>query len=996
MALAQQRAFNVPEAEAVTSIPELARQGDIQIIAPADQLKGIRTPAIKGEMDVREALKQLIRNTGLKIVSDSDGVIVLQMPQEQSYLGGPIEEVVVTGSRLKRSTFDSPTPVMEADRETIQEEGYVDLGDALSDIPGVDQSINLSTSQEDTQNNGLSVISLRGLGSNRTLTLIDGHRTVSNSGNRNAVSLSSLPKYFVDRVEITTGGASAVYGADAVAGVVNIITEDKLDGFEARVTGGGTKDGGGDNDNFSFGAGQHFFDNRLYVMAGLDYSRQMILRARDRNWAMRSLEYDPDTNTVTTPDTSSYMAGGYFNSGAYYYDESGLQTNYTSADGYEDRKDGTLITPADNLSAAVKLRYDLTEDTQLWSQLLFSQVKTNSVREPYFMSYSSEYGVDDEYEVGRISLDNPYVPSEIASSSSSSGVTWRRRMVEVGNLEIYNRRNTLRGWLGLKGTVFNDWDWDLTYGYGAYSGFQVRRNGINEQRMAYALDSENTGDGTIECADADAREDGCVPINIFGVGSISDAAADYVRANVWYRPHNRQDDIQGTMSGTLFDLPAGPVESAFGFELHRDLTRTRVDPLTTAGLTNFAYIPEYSGDIEAKEVFAEASFPLLKDLPFAHELTFDVAGRFGHYNLRNVNNVFSGRLGLQWAPIQDIRFRSEYSTAQRAPNTTELYSPPRDDYDTIVDPCSGVTQTSTGRYDDNCRMDPGIAAALEDSTTFTQASSEVNAPNSGNADLHEETAHTLTAGVVVTPRFAKDLQLSVDYYDIRIAGAIDTLSNTDLLAECYGDPNGIDNAFCAEVTRDSEGQITKIVNEDQNLDEERASGIDAALAYGFRLTSLSIPGKFKISFSYSHRIDLNETYQGAVTQETDNYNGEVGSSKNRARTKLRWSKGPVSLSWAAVYYGAAVDSNTLGAYYRSAGITNPLYYHFSSYWRHDVMGSYSFGRDRTFRVFGVVNNVFNQYGPFIPYGTDSGNKYNYNATYGVRGLSYQLGLEAKF
>ncbi|MFT4045880.1 MAG: TonB-dependent receptor [Solimonas sp.] len=997
-AMAEQRSFNVPEATAVTSIPELARQGEIQIVAPADQLKGIRTPEIKGDMEVREALRQLIRDTGLKIVSDSDGVIVLQMEgtERKKSESEPMAEIVVTGSRLKHTVFDSPTPVMEVGREDVQEQGYIDLADALSDMPGVDQSNNLSTSQTDTQNNGLSIINLRGLGSNRTLTLIDGRRTVSNAGNKNAVSLSSLPRYFIDHVEITTGGASAVYGSDAIAGVVNIITEDKLDGVQARVTGGTTEAGGGDSVEYSFGAGKHLLDNRLYVMGGVDYDRQMILRARDRGWALRSVSYDADTNTATTPDKSSYIPGGYFNSGAYYYDQTGLHSTFVSADnGYEGRQNGTLITPADNLSGAVKVRYDLTDDVQLYSQLLLSRVETNSVREPYGLSYSATYGVDDEYTVGRIARSNPYMPSEIYSSASSSGASWRRRMSEIGELEIYNRRTTLRGWVGAQGKVFDDWDWDLSYGYGEYSGFQNRTNGINMEHMVYALDAENAGDGTIQCADETARADGCVPINLFGVGSISEAAADYVRADVWYRPHNRQDDIEGSMSGTLFEMPAGPVEAAFGFESRRDQTRTKTDELTQNGLTNFAYIPEYRGDVWAKDVFAEASFPLLKDLPFVKSLDLDLAGRFAHYNLDNVNNTFSGRVGLQWAPISDIRLRSEYSQAQRAPDTTELYSPPRDDYDTVVDVCSGVTATSTGTYDNNCRLETGIQNALAESTTFTQDSTDVNAPNSGNADLREETAHTVTAGFVLTPRFLRDFQMSVDYYDIRISNVISALSNADLLAECYGDPSGIDNKFCDDITRDDEGQITKIVNREENLNEMRASGIDVAANYAFRLRALSVPGKFNFALNYSHRIRLEESYDGIVTEETDNWNGEIGSSKNRAHASLRWSSSPFGLRWSTTYIGSAVDSNTLAAYYRAQGYTG-LYQHAAQYWRHDFSWNYSFGPDRMFKLFGVVKNVFNEYGPFLPDGTNYGNQYNYSAVYGVTGRAYTLGLEARF
>lgn len=994
------------------ALRELGKETGANILFSARDVAGHRASAVVGRYTPLEAARRLAGSAGLEVVEEGSGALIVRAPgsaapatvQPASFetvdqsSATQVEEVVVTGSRLRRTTFDSPSPVVEVERDDLLESGYTDLAEALTDLPGVDIGVNLSTSQSAVQDNGLSTVSLRSLGQNRTLTLIDGHRTVSNAGNMNTVSLSSIPEFFVDRVEISTGGASAVYGSDAVSGVVNIITTSKMDGVKARVVKGFTEDGGGESTEFSLAGGNRFLNDRLFAMIGGTFEKQEALYASDRDWATQSVVYDPDTNTVSSPDLSTYTPGGRFRSSSFYYDDEGLKKNFvTAVNGYETRADGTLITPAERLSAAVKVTYDVTPDIKVWGQFQASRVTTDSTRAAATLSNSSTYGVNDEYTIGNIARSNPYVPSEIYSSSTSS-ISFRRRMTEVGNLQIYNRRTTLRGWLGAEGKVFGDWDWALTYGYGEYKGYQVRENALNLANVDYALDAAvNASTGEIQCKDATARADGCVPLNLFGVGSISEEAANYIRANLWYKPHNRQDTVEGHMTGELFQLPAGPVETAFGFELRRDKTSTTTDELTQSGLASLAYIPEYSGEIEAKEAFAEFSAPLLKDLPFIYKLEIDGALRVAHYNLENVGTTLSYRAGLQWAPVESLRFRTVWSRAQRAPDTTELYSPPRDDYDSITDICSGVTAGTTGTVAQNCRADPGIAAAIAANGVFTSEVTSVNAPNGGNTDLKEETADTLTVGLVFQPTFLRGFDLSVDYYDIKVADAISSLSNSQLMAECYGSTSGTDNRFCNVITRDAEGQITKILNLEENLDDLRASGVDVAARYRFDLDAWKVPGDFTVRLNYSRRLKLESRYEGVDGATLADDLGEVGTSKHEAKGSLTWGDRRWNVKWTTAYIGEAVDDNDLAAAFAEAGITDPLYLNVDAYWRHDLaVRFYPDPKNKALRVFGTIKNLFDTQGPFLPSGTESGNDYNYNAVYGVTGRAYTLGVQVAF
>lgn len=994
------------------ALRELGKETGTNILFSPKAVAGRRAGAVVGRYTPIEAARRMAGSAGLEVVEDGSGALIVRQPgaapvatvQPASFEAvdqGPavqVEEVVVTGSRLRRTTFDSPSPVVDIEREELLESGYTDLAEALTDLPGVDIGVNLSTSQSAVQDNGLSTVSLRSLGQNRTLTLIDGHRTVSNAGNKNAVSLSSIPEFFVDRVEISTGGASAVYGSDAISGVVNIITTSKLDGVKARAVAGVTDDGGGSTQEYSVAAGKRFFDDKLFVLVGGTYEKQDALNATDRDWATQSVAYDPDTNTVSGPDLSTYTPGGRFRSSSFYYDEGGLQKNFvTAVNGYETRKNGTLITPAKRSSAAAKITYDVTSDIKIWGQFQASRVSTNSVREPYALSSSTTYGVNDEYTIGNIARANPYVPSAIYSSSTSS-ISFRRRMTEVGDLEIYNRRTTLRGWAGAEGKVFGDWDWAVTYGYGEFDGYQLRKNGLNMANVKNALNSElNTTTGQIQCKDATARANGCVPLNLFGIGSISKEAADYIRADIWYRPQNRQDTVEGYMTGELFQLPAGPVETAFGFELRRDKTRTTTDELTQNGLTNFAYIPEYTGVVKAKEAFMEASVPLAKDLPLIKRLEVDGAVRVAHYNLENVGTTVSYRGGLQWAPVSGLRFRTAWSRAQRAPDTTELYSPPRDDYDSVADPCTGVTASSTGTVAQNCRANPGIAAAIAAEGVFNSEVTSVNSPNGGNVDLKEETADTLTIGFVLQPTFLRGFNLSVDYYDIKVADAISSLSNSQLLAECYQSTSGTDNRFCNVISRDAEGQITKILNLAENLDDLRASGVDVALRYRFDLERWSVPGDFTFRANYSRRLKLESRYQGVDGTTVNDDLGEVGTSKNEGMASLAWRGRHWNLQWTTNYIGKAVDDNDLAAAFAEAGVTDPMYLNVDAFWRHDVsVKFFPDPKNKDLRVFGTIKNVFDNQGPFLPSGTESGNDYNYSAVYGVTGRAYTLGLQVAF
>ncbi len=310
-----------------------------------------------------------------------------------------------------------------------------------------------------------------------------------------------------------------------------------------------------------------------------------------------------------------------------------------------------------------------------------------------------------------------------------------------------------------------------------------------------------------------------------------------------------------------------------------------------------------------------------------------------------------------------------------------------------------MTANTAGIVAQNCRADSRIAAAIAAASdgTFRQLTTQIKAPNAGNPDLFEETADTWTLGLVYRPSRAPGLELSVDYYDIKITDVISSLSNSALLLGCYSDANGADNVFCDTITRDENGQLVRILNQEQNLNETRARGVDLAASYRFDLEHLNVPGKFRASMNYSRRLELSTEYDSIDKVELVDSVGEVGTAKNEARYGLSWYDDVWSVRWSSRFIGEVVDSLERKQQAVAAGWSDPLFLNVDAYWRHDL--SVSFKPDRSnpqLKVFGTVKNIFNNYGPFLPDGTDSGNAYNYSSAYGITGRAFTLGVQVEF
>lgn len=950
--------------------------------------------------------------------------------------------ITVTGSRIRRSNATAAIPLQIFNRETIEESGSVDLAEIVAEIPGVDSDLSPETTNTSVQNSGISTINLRRLGSNRTLTLIDGRRAISNAGNGERVSLNTIPAGFVDSIEVTTGGASAIYGSDAIAGVVNILLKDDFDGFNANLRYAKPERSGEQEFLADLTWGKNFAEGRGNIMVGFSYEHEDPIYAdASRPDSIRAVSWgvpsdignfndesllpgcDDSGRYCFTPSLSSYLPGGRFESddawnigGVWYNDQSLLPDDgRTSGEGFETYPDGYNYRPGQTLSpeyemwsGALKARYELTPSITFDAGAMYTVIKTSARSASESAIYGDTYAVLDadgnaqydangviiEAELPQIASNHPFIPAEVEETRSGS-VSWYRRFNELGWDEKINDRQTLRTNFGLSGDAWGDWQWNVSGTYGTYNQHQRDLNEIDLQHLANAL-QVTTIDGQVVCASAAARAEGCVPINIFGEGSITEPMADYIRYNADLRQEREQVTGLASANGTLLDLPSGPLKAAAGVEYRREYQRTWGQGGDKILQTTSTGVPDIDARFDVIEAFAELDIPVLETV------SLQLAGRIADYS--TVGTVYSYNVGGSFFPSPDVRFRAQYSRSQRAPTLTEFFSPPRGDYDSLTDPCGGLlpdgsgitpppgSNASAATIAANCLAEPGIQAYFADPDNAGQAfssGSSVYGPNAGNTNLKEETADTFTAGIILTPRFVPGLSLIVDYYQINVKDAIGSVS-TQLAAElCYTADNYPNNRFCDTITRNpANGAVREVINQSENLDSYKTSGIDTTLSYDWEIGGL--PGDFDFGLIYTHYLEDSYTFQAIDGPQTEDTLGIIGNPKDEFRAKIGWEHEGLRLTWTTLFKSGGVDDKDVGP-------GDPAYFSIGSQSYHNFYIGYTLRRRPTVRLYAGVNNVFDDLGPFLPSGLDSGNSRNIVSSLNdLDGREFYLGARLAF
>jgi iron complex outermembrane receptor protein len=877
------------------------------------------------------------------------------------------DRVEITGSRIRTLNADSPSPVQVLSAEDIAQSGAVNLQELLLKNPTLGTpAISRTNSNFSTSSAGVAVVDLRNLGTGRTLVLVNGRRHVAGVPGDTAVDLNTIPTDFIERVEILTGGASAAYGSDAVAGVVNIILKKNFNGLSVEFEKGQSAKSDDKRDVFSLTMGANGADGKSNIMAHIGYTKQGAVfsnkRAPTDDISTAFLTGDPaDMFSFTEPFLSSYAPQGRFfvGSTSRTYDAQGNEVGWTTngnattpARGFNRQAQRTIAIPVERYLFATKGELAFTENHSAFLEASYAQSQTRTKLEPFpfdsLATHPSSGGqVPAEFLINGVMTPNPRIPASLLAQMTDTPITdtdgdgvadtgdgardyfFSRRLSEVGNRGNNAERDTFRVITGAKGTLFGNWDYDAYIGYGATKESQVSSGQVNVLNFKYALEAvpdtdDVDGDGdTTEpiCLSPDARAQGCVPINVFGFNSISPAALNYVQAPTLLSTFTSQKLAGTSFRGDLFKLPAGPLSIAGGVEWREEYARSEFDPLAQAGLNAGNAIPRTEGQFDVTDGYLEARIPLVKDAPFAKSIALSGAVRSGKYS--TVGNTTSWTAALEWSPVSDIRIRATQALAVRAPNINELYSPPSQTFPSVTDPCVGVTATSTGQYDAACRANPGVAANIADLTkpdpldigrfSLTQADVQgVSGFDRGNPNLKQEEGNSTTVGIVFTPTSIpalRNFNFSIDYFKIKIDDAIVSTPRDFILQQCYGG----DASFCQFVTRrparqgpNSAGSLSFVDSAVTNSGGLFTEGFDITAGYADKLG----PGRFNSRLAYTR---VNKGYVIPLRgSDPDNFAGEVGAAKDKFELRLGYSLGAFGIQTTTTYIGkSALDDQLL-------------------------------------------------------------------------------------
>jgi outer membrane receptor protein involved in Fe transport len=900
-----------------------------------------------------------------------------------------VTTVTVTGTRLQRANITAPTAVTTIDSEDLQRAGLNNVADVLRTVPSFGVSaLTSANSNFLTSSSGINTLQLRNLEEDRTLVLVNGRRHVAGVPGSAAVDFNTIPVALIERVEIITGGASAIYGSDALAGVINVILKDKFEGVELGYQFGEADDGGNIENRVSFTAGGNFAEDRGNAVVSATFSENRGLFARERpNTQLDDLALciqtdDPaDCQTEIVPVFSSFAEGGRFfvpSTGQSFAIASGTGSTATVAPwntaqfGFNRQAFRRYTVPTDRYLLATLLDYEVADNTKAFFEATFAQTRTESELEPFPHSNS-------DLNIGGIPVDNPFVPQAIRDAVVAAGddvIEYFRRTTELGARGATSKRDTFRFVVGFEGEVAERFNWTTYYLLGRMDDAQQGGGQLNALNFREALNVVD-GDGdplTFDpvCANPAAVAEGCVPVNLFGQGSISPEAADYLRAPSSRQILTQQEVAGADFRGSAFELPAGPIEFAVGAEWRRERAEDVPDVLTQRGLNAGNAEAPVIGDYDVKEGFAEFEVPLLKELPLVNSLSIGGAYRYSEYSTVGSTDAYAGR--VSWAPIESLRFRGQYARAVRAPNISELFSPGGENFANVSDPCNGVTATSNapdgGPSHANCRAIPEIAARIAATGTFTLTQTELQGTGGftgqGNLNLDAETSDSWALGAVFDHRFtsAGQMTVSLDYFNIKIEQLIDTIERQTAADFCF-DAATFPNQFCSFLTRDTTGpafQLGELEEVNSGFVNEgvlETTGVDLSLFWGVNLQDWfeSAPGRASLRVNWTHLLDFEETKFGAL----DNLVGDTGYAKNKGQTAILYAVGGFDAQWEWNYISDSVPDQSNPTFNFSVGAYN----------LHDLQLGYTFGENflggnmEGTRLYFGVNNVLDEDAPII-------------------------------
>lgn len=920
------------------------------------------------------------------------------------------DEIVVTGSRIAQRDFTSNSPIATVSADQFERTFTINTENLLNTlpqtVPGFDRTSN-------NPGNGSATIDLRGLGANRTLVLVDGRRMVP-FGQNGVVDLNSIPAALIKDVEVLTGGVSAVYGADAVAGVVNFKFDDEFVGAKSNVGYSITEQGDGGLFNADVTVGAELDGGRGNVVLNASYADREAVFQGDREFSRVALFNDGNGGlepggSSGTPNATAFgfaADGDFFDvtpadgNGNAIFDQSGDIRPFISSgqvnDFYNYAPVNFLQLPQERFTITGLGKYELGEKAELYARAMFSQNRVDSELAPTPIFQFSDFSIDGNpflTENSQQVLSNVYGSG---TDTDGDGIDdtgtgfFGRRLEEVGPRQTQDINDVFQITLGLRGDLTESWSYDIYAQEGRTARALTQNGNVNRGRYDQALllaDADGDGNvdvdanGNVTCADTSSNGgvSNCVPLNIFGAGNISPEAAAFINTAVASTAEFQQTIVQGNVAGDFgdFSLTDEPIGVALGAEYIDQFADFRPSQDLAAGtIAGFNGAPPSGGSYDQYSVYGELKVPLVAGKRLAERITLDLAGRYTDYSTAGGAETY--KIGGEWKVDDQIRFRGNYNRAVRAPNIGELFAPVAEGFPGAVDPCSAA-----GNPNDRVRavcIATGVSADNVGTPGLNTISGQVRTLAGGNEQLQVEKADTYTFGAVLTPRFIEGLTVSIDYFDITINDAIAAFggSANNVLDICYNNTEfgGAGSQFCNVITRRPGGPIEFISLSAQNAASIVNRGVDVIGRYNFDT------GRFgDMNISYLGTLDLRNDF-------TPFEGGDVVACDGRFGTTCGE---PIPTYRHRVTAGLDNDGLGVQAVWRMVGgVDDDAGFGVNTVDRVGTRNYFdaSAGYDITeqLRLTVGVNNIFDKNPPVIGDNDEQAN--TYPATYDVFGRSY--------
>lgn len=913
-----------------------------------------------------------------------------------------VERIEVTGSRIKRIGSMSPTPITVITGADLTNAGITNVADLLNKLPSSTVGLSPESTTSYIFANGLNQTDLRGLGSDRTLVLVNGRRFVPGTVDGGAVDLNNIPAAMVERMEVITGGASAVYGSDAVAGVVNIITRKSTDGLELDASYTQPDQSGGEKSQFSLTYGADFANDKGNFIFNVTRNQDKVLMANQRdatNTEVRGIyddRYTDGSDGITQRFTWEGQRklnwlnyeGVFFGgpAGQYTFDGQGnvkpfnfgngpitshpREANYCTGDaceGYSPIDSNMLRTPLERLVFNFSSEYNLNDDHRIFTEFTHSDTSANGFGSPVF-----HRGVE-------IKADNPFIRDDlrqVMTDGEMDSIHLYRLSTEFDNRKYNQDRNTLRYLIGMEGSITDEWGYSTYYQKGDLSNTTLWTGQIVNANWDAAIDAVRDEEGNIVCRDQSIA--GCAPLNILGRDMASQEALDFVGTSAGRTTEFTQEVVGLIVDGSLFEMPAGEVAVALSAEYRKETGETKPDVGLTKGLIFGNESLPMKGEYDVTEFAAETSIPLLTEMPFVQDLSLDLAFRYMDYSQAGEHEAW--KVGFNWDVVDDLKIRATSSRSVRAPIIGEMFSPQSQTFETIVDVCR-ETDINEGSHPEN-RLKNCRAAGLPEGWNPSANWDRGTRPgyNQGNLDLKPEKSDDYTIGFVYTPSQIEGLSLTVDYWSFEIDDVIASLEVSDAVRYCY-DSVSLDNTFCQQFKRSENGDIDWFVQQSVNMASYKTSGTDIEANYEFGTTGW---GDFRVNMiaTYLEGFEYNPT---GFAEDLDKDVGEYTNPRWKARMTMGWTYGDFYLQALGKYRHSAVSDLDHVAIPESRDYIN-----IPSHTTWDLSGTYQYNDDLQVR-FGVLN-AFDKAparNPFVYDGSDEG-------LYDIIGRSFFLGMNYKY